>query len=250
VKEPSAADRRPRAEASVWEPFSVGYEQRVISLTSLESTRRLLVREAQPGLVVDLGCGPVGLLHRDLASVAGVRVVACDFSLAMIRESRARFRAPNVEHLVADNRDVPLEPGCADAVYSVNSILPEHRPDADRMFSEVARILRPQGRFVAVLPSFEMSIVSRDDWGMPVELDLDGHREWDTSGWQCFYTEGDIAGLIERHGFRRHRLSRIVLGAPEEIAHVRTVYAQQLEHVAPQKLEEYPLFEHLLIAEK
>jgi SAM-dependent methyltransferase len=228
----------------------VSYEQRVISLTSLESTRRLLVREARPGLVVDLGCGPVGLLERDLASVVGTGVVASDFSMAMIRQSRARLRAPNVAHLVADNRDLPLASGCADTVYSVNSIIPEHRSDADRMFGEVARILRPEGRLVAVLPAFEMSIVARDEWGMPVELDLEGHRELDTSGWQCFYTEGDIAGLLERHGFRRSRLSRIVLGAPEEIAHVRAVYAPQLERVEPRKLDEYPLFEHLLVADK
>ncbi len=228
----------------------MGYEQRVISLTSLESTRRLLVREARAGLVVDLGCGPVGLLIRDLAALDGVRVIASDLSLAMIRESRARFRAANVAHLVADNGDLPLAAASADAVFSVNSIVPESRPDADRMFGEVARVLRRQGRLVAVLPSFEMSLVARDRWGMPVQLDLAGHREFDTSGWQCFYTEDDIAGLVERHGFRRCRLSRIVLAAPEEIAHVRTVYARQLADVPPERIEQYPLFEHLLIAEK
>ncbi len=248
--ESHAADRSRSAEAAAWEPFSAGYEQTVISFTSLERTRNLLISETKLGLVVDIGCGPVGDLTRALASITGVRVFASDFSLPMLREARTRFRAPNVYHVAADNRELPIKSACANTVFSVNSIIPEQRSDADRMFAEVARILAPGGRLVAVLPSFEMSLVARDQWAMPIELDLDGRRERDTSGWQCFYTEADIAALIERHLFRRHRLSRIALETPEEIAHVRTVYAAQLERVPARALQEHPLFEHFLVAEK
>lgn len=239
-----------RADARRWAQFSEAYEQKVVSLTSFERMRGLLLREMAPGVSVDLGCGPLGLLARDLCRSRQARVVACDFCWEMVAGSRRRFEAANLLHVVADNRELPLAPVVADTVFSVNSFLPETRADAELMFAEAARILRPGGRLVAVLPAFEMSLVARDVWGMRVEVDVEGRREFDTSGWQCFYTEADIAGLAARHQFGRYRISRVLLAEPDEIAHVREVYEEQLVGVDPGKLEKFPLFEHLLVAER
>ncbi len=238
------------ADAGRWAQFSEAYEQKVISFTSFQRMRGLLLREMAPGVSVDLGCGPLGLLACDLCRAGQARVVACDFSLEMIAASRRTFQAANLDYVVADNRELPLAAGVADTGFSVNSFLPETRADVESMFAETARILRPGGRLVAVLPAFEMSLVARDVWGMRVEVDVEGHREFDTSGWQCFYTEADIAGLAARHQFSRYRLTRVLFAEPDEIAHVRAVYAGQLEGVAPSRLEEFPLFEHLLVAER
>ena len=95
-----------------------------------------------------------------------------------------------------------------------------------------------------------MSIVARDGWRMKISLDLENHREWDTSGWQTFYTVGDIEDLMKRHRFGSYRVDRMTFSEPAELAHIRAIYAGALEGVPPERLIEMPLFEHLLTAER
>lgn len=237
-------------EVRAWEPFAYGYEQKVISVTSFAEKRKRLVLETTPGCVADLGCGPLGLLARDLLEEVAEHMLLIDFSSRMISSARSRIRSDHASFVVADNRELPLA-GCSlDTVFSVNSFLPQTREEVDLMFAEVARVLRPEGRLVAVLPAFEMSILAMEVWRMSLELDLAGHREFDTTGWQCFYTQGDIVELMDRHGFRRHRVERMEFTTPVEVDHVFEVYQGALRGVPREVVARTPLFEHLLVAER
>jgi SAM-dependent methyltransferase len=236
--------------SSCWKEFTQSYGSRVFSVTSFGPKRRMIVRSVIPGVVVDLGCGPLGFLLRDIAQLRMTYAVGSDFCWEMIVESRQRTLGCDVQYVLADNRCLGLMTGSVDTVVAVNSLIPEARAEVDLAFEEVGRVLRKGGRLVAVLPSFEMSIAARDQWGIRQRLDLQRHREWDTSGWQCFYSWLDIESLMNKYAFRRYRVERMIFSATDEIEHIREVYAEHLKSVPRERLVQYPLFEHFLIAER
>jgi SAM-dependent methyltransferase len=233
-----------------WKKFSHDYEARVFSATSFAVQRQRILSNVASGLVADIGCGPLGHLLHDLAQLPKTWAVGSDFCWEMILSSRKRTKQGAVRYLLTDNRCLALNSSSIDTIVSVNSILPETRAEIEVTFQEVGRVLRKSGRLVAVMPSFEMSLVARDRWGMEQRLDLQNRREWDTSGWQCFYTLADIDALMKRHQFARYRVEKMSFSAPDEIEHVRRVYADRLQRVPHRRLLQDPLFEHLLVAER
>lgn len=91
--------------------------------------------------ILDLGCGDGRLTLRIAAT--GADVTGVDASLAMVAAARARG-------ITADNasaESLPYQDASFDAVFS-NAALHWVR-DHDAMMSEVRRVLRPGGRFVA-----------------------------------------------------------------------------------------------------
>jgi len=100
--------------------------------------------------LLDLGCGPGGLLTFIAAQVR-CRGFGLDSSAAAIASGRARAAAMNVEKLLtlqqADLNDPLPSPNSAfDAVLSVDVIL--HLRNRESVFQEVARVLAPAGRFL------------------------------------------------------------------------------------------------------
>jgi ubiquinone/menaquinone biosynthesis C-methylase UbiE len=236
--------------AEKWKQFAREYQSKVFSVTSFVAKRQQILQHVSEGIVVDLGCGPLGVMLRDIQRLPGRRAVGSDFCLDMITESRRSTAGLDIQYVAADNRCLPFRSSSIDTIISVNSVIPETRAEVSLIFEEVSRVLRENGRFVAVLPSFEMSLIAKNQWGMAVQLDLVAHREWDTLDWQCFYTTGDIERLMGGHHFAHYQIQKIAFSAPEEVIHIRQVYAENLKGVAPDALVQYPLFEHLLIAER
>jgi SAM-dependent methyltransferase len=107
------------------------------------------------GPVVDLGCGP-GFLCAALLR-EGFAVLACDRSPAALERVQARFagepRFLGAEEVGLDR--LPLGDAEAGAVFLVEVL--EHLPRGawDPLVAEVARVLRPGGRFVITTPNQE-----------------------------------------------------------------------------------------------
>lgn len=101
------------------------------------------VAEVAPKRVLEVGPGP-GELSERLTNDLGVTVVAVDSSERMIELARTRgvdARLGDVQAL-----DLPDESfDCAVAAWMLY-----HVPDIDRGLAEIARVLRPGGRLVAV----------------------------------------------------------------------------------------------------
>jgi SAM-dependent methyltransferase len=91
------------------------------------------------GVVLDLGSGEGRYLpvFRRLFPVA--RLVALEYSEVASRRSAARHEF--AQHLVASAEAIPLERESVDAIISIEVL--EHVPDAQRMLTECARVLRP-----------------------------------------------------------------------------------------------------------
>jgi SAM-dependent methyltransferase len=234
-----------RRLAAEWERFSARYEDQVLAVTRFAAKRRQILDAVKPARVLDLGCGPVTYLLAELTARPALNVAATDFSPPMVREASNQLPKGSCRFVVADTRSLPFDKGSFDTVISVNSILPQVRSDVDTMFSEVVRVLSPGGRLVAVLPAFETSLVARDHWHIPIRVDVAGRREFDTTGWQCFYTKQDVADLMRRHGFTHYRCTPLWFRSADEQATVQRLY-----HVSKSRLLANPLFEHLVVADR
>ena len=99
---------------------------------------------------LDLGCG-AGWAAR-LAKMEGGarRVIGLDFSGTAL--ALARQHTPQVLWVQADGTALPLPDAAFDRLFCNGSL--EHFPDVRRGIAEVARVLKPGGRAVLIVPNF------------------------------------------------------------------------------------------------
>lgn len=102
------------------------------------------VAERGQGRILDVGCG-WGELAERLRRELGADVAAFDRSERMCRLTLER----GIPVVRADAQAIPLADASVDTVVA-NAVL-YHLPDVDRGIAEVARVLRPDGRFVATV---------------------------------------------------------------------------------------------------
>lgn len=98
--------------------------------------------------VLEIGCGSAPCAR--WLRKAGADVVALDLSAGMLAQAAERNRTTglDVPLLQAEAAALPLADGCLDLACSAFGGLP-FVADAGPVFAEVARVLRPGGRFVA-----------------------------------------------------------------------------------------------------
>lgn len=106
------------------------------------------VAEAPPTRHLDVGCGEGEFAERVQHALAA-EVVAIDQSPRMVELTRAR----GLDARLGDVQALPFADGEFDCA-SANWML-YHVPDLERGLSELARVLRPGGRLVAVTNSIE-----------------------------------------------------------------------------------------------
>lgn len=123
------------------------HESKVAERTQM--IRDLQLREG--GLVVDAGCGP-GLWTPLLAEAIGLsgRIIGVDISLeALVTAQRRCHRAPyrrQVQYKRASLDQLPLEAGCADAIFSAN--VSQYLADPVGTFAAMGRYLMTGGRLI------------------------------------------------------------------------------------------------------
>lgn len=101
------------------------------------------VAEVRPARYLEVGCGP-GELAARVQEELGAQVVALDISPRMVELARGR----GVDARQGDVQELRFEDGefdCAVAAWMLY-----HVPDVERALAELARVLRPGGRLVAV----------------------------------------------------------------------------------------------------
>lgn len=119
------------------------------------ATNRLAVDAidvAPDAVVVDVGCGTGSALRRLAPRLPDGRLIGVDPIPRMLAIARERAAAdPNgrrIEFVEAPAERLPLDDGVADIVLAFDSV--DHWGDRDAGLREVARVLRPGGRLVAV----------------------------------------------------------------------------------------------------
>jgi SAM-dependent methyltransferase len=136
------------------------------------------IAELTPARVLEVGPGPGELAER-IQLELGAHVVAVDISERMVELTRAR----GVKAMVCDAQALPFADASFDC--AVAAWMLYHVPDVERAIAELARILRPGGRLVAVTNG-------ADHWqGLTELVDFEGHDS-------CFSAENEKELLRRR----------------------------------------------------
>jgi ubiquinone/menaquinone biosynthesis C-methylase UbiE len=154
--------------------------------------------------VVDIGCGP-GVAVRRAAAHGASSVVGIDPAAVMLRVAlpltRARHgTAPMVRFLDGSAEDLPLPDDSASVIWSLATV--HHWNDLDAGLAEVRRVLRPEGRFLAI----ERQVASG----------ASGHAShgWTEDQAQLFAQVCRTAGFedvsVDRHDDRRRRVLSVL----------------------------------------
>ncbi len=96
--------------------------------------------------IVDIGCGPGSAVAA--AASLGAEAVGVDPSTAMLRIARLRWRALGADWRVGTAESVPVDAGWGNVVWSIATV--HHWKDLEAGLAEVARVLQPGGRFLAL----------------------------------------------------------------------------------------------------
>lgn len=112
-------------------------------------------------LIADLGCGTGNLLAACSSVIKNVH--GLDNSLASLDKAKARAEALNVKftpHKI-DMRtmDIGIE---FDIIIVANSILPTNRGDVLRILERIKMHLKPTGRLMAIMPSYDTTLYLQD----------------------------------------------------------------------------------------
>ncbi len=132
--------------AEVVSPFHTGVPRPLLrALDALPATRRKTV--------ADLGCG-IGTLLPTLATRFR-RVYGVDFSPGMLARARAACPGRHVSLHRADLANLRSLRGRLDVAVTVNAVLTPDPDRLDRIFAELAGVLRPDGVLLGVFPAME-----------------------------------------------------------------------------------------------
>jgi ubiquinone/menaquinone biosynthesis C-methylase UbiE len=107
--------------------------------------------QAGPGDdILDVGCGP-GVAVRRTAAMGASSVVGVDPAPVMLRVARALGaprRNQTVRYLVGLAEELPVPDGSASVLWSLATV--HHWRDLTAGLAEARRVLRPEGRFLAI----------------------------------------------------------------------------------------------------
>ncbi len=139
--------------ARSWERYVRPAFDTVITRSKLDRESEHVVTRALLGIpqgaIIDLGCGPGRFVETLCQSFPQCAVLGIDVSRAMLDEALAHIK----EHaLTADflRANVPPLPFLDSSIGAISAIALVHFvSDLPRLLSEVARVLKPQGRIVA-----------------------------------------------------------------------------------------------------
>jgi CTP:molybdopterin cytidylyltransferase MocA/SAM-dependent methyltransferase len=130
-------------------PAFLAWSNRITDPARSRLIHEFMARLRVGGEVLDLGCGPGLPSTKQLA--ANFKVTGVDFSAAQLE--LARKNVPDATLIQADMTAVDFPPATFDGVaafYSINHI---PRDEVARLFGRIARWLKPDGLFLAALPS-------------------------------------------------------------------------------------------------
>jgi SAM-dependent methyltransferase len=190
------------------------------------------LREADAGLlgalagrdVLEVGCGAAQCTRWLVAQ--GARVVGVDLSAGMLRAGAARSAGGGPGLVQADARRLPFADGSFDVACSAYGAVP-FVADPERIMAEVARVLRPGGRWA-------FSVTHPIRWAFPDDPGPAGLVATRSYFDRTPYVEQDAAGHVlyaEHHRTLADRVADLV-GAGFVLERlVEPAWAEGAEHV-------------------
>jgi SAM-dependent methyltransferase len=150
-----------------------------------------LIRQFLPpgGRYVEIGAG-------DCAVVRGVAAFASSVTAVEVSaDILPHDLPPNVEVAMSDGVSVPVAAAAADLVYSNQVMEHLHRDDAMEQLRNIARALRPGGRYICITPN---RLTGPHDVSAGFDRDARGFHLHE-------YTHAELGQALRDAGFRRVR---------------------------------------------
>lgn len=179
-----------------------------------------LVATARPRNVLEVGCGE-GELAARMRDELGADVIAVDQSPRMVELTQAR----GIDARVADVQQLPFDDAAFDAVVAAWMLY--HVQDIDRGLAEIARVLRPGGRLVAVTNRSDhlselFALAGIERWELPFGGENGGQllaRHFDSV--DAFDADGTVVftdiGMVRAYFDSSDRLSAYLDRLPERL---------------------------------
>jgi len=149
--------------------------------------------------ILDVGCGLGATLESLNGSISSARLVGVNIDERQLQACRtlAAQRNNRLQWQLADACSLPFSDSSIDAVISVEAMF--HFSSRKRFFSEVARVLKPGGQFVATDMIVSESLLQLPTPGFLVEAALqDGYGPWP----DFWGKEADHTALAENAGLQ------------------------------------------------
>ncbi|MGH7397616.1 MAG: class I SAM-dependent methyltransferase [Candidatus Rokuibacteriota bacterium] len=163
-----------------------GKEVLLNGLALLKVTGRL----GATGSLVDIGCGSGYLLGRIQQEILPHWALhGVDFAPTAIAQARARH--PAIAWHCAPGEATPLPEGSMDVAVSYGSM--EHFPDPVAGVGELARLLKPGGLFMLMLPALDAYRTDRTDEGWYPDLTGQPQWNWTRATWARAFASADLA---------------------------------------------------------
>lgn len=216
-----------------WDRVAPDYSTEVVSPLSAGVPRPLAraldgVADARRKTVADLGCGIGTLLPALTARFR--RVLALDFSPAMLARAHATCRARNLSLHRADLADLGPFHGRLDVAVTVNAVLTPDPDRLDRVFAELGATLKPDGILLGIFPAMEAVLYqgllihererrrrtperARHETSVILErakYDFVHATYRESTTAQKFFYAFELKYRLRRAGFRRIRIGRVL----------------------------------------
>lgn len=135
------------ADTSLFDRWSASYDRPAFQAATYRPIHDAMLRRIggdSPSRVLDLGCGTGQLTRRLTDEYPDADVIGLDYSSGML--ANAHDRAPHAHLIHGDAGQLPLADSSIDVVCCSESF--HWYPDQRRAAEDVARVLRPGGRFL------------------------------------------------------------------------------------------------------
>jgi ubiquinone/menaquinone biosynthesis C-methylase UbiE len=134
---------RPKSTSPVYDRIGVGYDRTRRADPNLAAEIARLLRAQHPDPVLDIGCGTGN--YTIAVADRNVMAIGLDQSTLMLR--RARAKEPRIDWVAGQAEALPFADGAFAGAFCTMTL--HHLNDFEVVFAEIARVLRPGGRFVA-----------------------------------------------------------------------------------------------------
>lgn len=180
-------------------------QQRLAGTAALAERRAAVLSALAPRRgerVLEAGCG-AGLMLREIGLATGPHGLAAgvDVSLDQVLAARASCAGvPGVKPQVGDVTALAFPDGAFDAMLAVEVL--EHVPDVDSALAEIARVLKPGGRFLCLATNWTSAFWHGADPALTADL---------VRAWSAHAAHADLSARLP------HRLSAAGFGAIRQL---------------------------------
>jgi ubiquinone/menaquinone biosynthesis C-methylase UbiE len=134
---------KPKGSSPIYDRIGIGYDRTRRADPRLATEIARLLHVLHPDPVLDIGCGTGN--YTIAVADRNVLAIGLDQSTLMLR--RARAKEPRINWVAGQAEALPFADAAFAGAFCTMTL--HHLTDVDAVFAEIARVLRPGGRFVA-----------------------------------------------------------------------------------------------------